>query len=937
MKKLLFFVVFLISVAIAFADVPNPGHSANQIGPGNMTGDIGIKPGTNSGESNLWFNSGSLSSRIVQCAASGTCDNVGDLWIQASTGKSIHLSARNGGNTNVLVLGNVSISTTGIGTAKLSVSSNSGTLAALNTNTAAGSSVGMIQFWRSNVAKISQFLGTDDGYGLQVNGMNSFYIKPNGYVGIGITNPGAQLDIKQSTNDYAGGLRLSAAGSTNTWNFYHNGASENLGIARNNAASPYLTIVATNGNVGIGVMNPTAKLEVAGRINATGDICTAVGNKCLSTVAAAATGFWNRTGNNLYPANLADKIGIGTKSPATALDVNGTLTLRPDSAPISKIQTNSPDALMKFETKRNSNSWKSFVFTSNNSDLFTILQSGNVGIGTTSPGALLHVKSPSGSLVTRFEGLSNSYNSKMYISSVSSGDGGFQYLGSNKMDIFSYGDMAFDVGTGNLAGTIANERMRITQTGNVGIGTLGPAYKLDVEGGDLGVGANQHVIARYTSDETYRADLGWNSLQLGNNGGNFIIAGRTLTGGALSFVVNNVNGYKYGANSPDGITAMTIASSGNVGIGTTSPQVRLHLGNVPDAEFMRIDQGNGYYHSLKSYMSGSNSYLSFNIANGIGSQVSNVLFLKGDGNVGIGTSSPGTSKLNVAGMIESSSGGYKFPDGTTQTTAATAGTSYWTASGTSAITPTGSNQIIFPAIEGGLQSAGSTGVSIYDNEINAKGSNGLHIQHPGTSGNGPTYIGNGALYVQNSGNVGIGTTIPGYMLEVAGNTCIGNKALCTGATNEMWSQPQNSGIVDFWINYRGYNNDIYQFRNLVVGNGKASAIAYFQGSTQRVGIGTTAPAEKLEVSGNVKISGGGTLTGVKITVDKSSCFKSPQEGWLYPGTNDYFTDGSTYNADCFRNAADTLDTNEYVAVGYRSGSGGDLIALCCKLQIVAAT
>lgn len=40
-------------------------------------------------------------------------------------------------------------------------------------------------------------------------------------------------------------------------------------------------------------------------------------------------------------------------------------------------------------------------------------------------------------------------------------------------------------------------------------------------------------------------------------------------------------------------------------------------------------------------------------------------------NVGIGTSSPG-QKLTVAGTVESTSGGFKFPDGTTQSTAASA-------------------------------------------------------------------------------------------------------------------------------------------------------------------------------------------------------------------------------------------------------------------------
>ena len=48
-----------------------------------------------------------------------------------------------------------------------------------------------------------------------------------------------------------------------------------------------------------------------------------------------------------------------------------------------------------------------------------------------------------------------------------------------------------------------------------------------------------------------------------------------------------------------------------------------------------------------------------------------IIFEK-NGLVGIGTDTP-TSKLTVQGMIETTLGGYKFPDGTVQTTAADSG------------------------------------------------------------------------------------------------------------------------------------------------------------------------------------------------------------------------------------------------------------------------
>jgi hypothetical protein len=73
----------------------------------------------------------------------------------------------------------------------------------------------------------------------------------------------------------------------------------------------------STGKVGIGTTSPTQKLDVTGNIHASGDICTDVNGKCLSSVG----GIWEQTGSDIYYS--AGSVGIGTSAPSEALDVVG--------------------------------------------------------------------------------------------------------------------------------------------------------------------------------------------------------------------------------------------------------------------------------------------------------------------------------------------------------------------------------------------------------------------------------------------------------------------------------------------------------------------------------------------------------------------------------------------------------------------------------------
>ncbi len=260
-----------------------------------------------------------------------------------------------------------------------------------------------------------------------------------------------------------------------------------------------------NKNVGIGTTNPAAKLSVVGNNIPTLGLHNSTIDYARIRLSNVNNGFWDLAGvvgttdtddrlnffhnavGNILSITGAGNVGIGTVNPTVKLQVEGVVRLGPQSS-ISEggeIQLSGSGSNPMWNIDAFNDRFRIF----SGSEKITILQNGNVGIGTTSPTAKLSLV---GNNIPTLDLHNNTIDyARIRLSNANNG----------------FWDLAGVVGTTdaddrlNFFHNAAGNLLSLTGSGNVGIGTTAPTYKLDING------TARCVVMLQTSDRRYKINI----------------------------------------------------------------------------------------------------------------------------------------------------------------------------------------------------------------------------------------------------------------------------------------------------------------------------------------------------------------------------------------------------------------------------------------------
>jgi hypothetical protein len=318
----------------------------------------------------------------------------------------------------------------------------------------------------SNVTRITNLESSDMTIGgektfssnLQVGTANLFVDTTTSNVGVGTNTPAYTLDVAGDINFsgsfYQGGSPfVSSEWTTGASSLYYRSNVE-VGTAN-------LFVDTTTSNVGVGTNTPAYTLDVAGDINFSGSFYQGGSPFVSSEWTTGASSLYYRSNVEVGTANLfvdttTSNVGVGTNTPAYTLDVVGDINFSG-----SFYQGGSPFVSSEWTTGASSLYYRSNVEVGT-ANLFVDTTTGNVGIGTATPEASLHI-GPKNTDHIYLASINNDYGWKLDTADQGGGDVPFRIIKrTNDVD--------------STVVTIKN------QDGYIGIGTDSPAFKLDVHG-----------------------------------------------------------------------------------------------------------------------------------------------------------------------------------------------------------------------------------------------------------------------------------------------------------------------------------------------------------------------------------------------------------------------------------------------------------------------